>query len=105
MNLIVFAPLLFSFCLAFHSPKGHHPTANLFMLALSEERVGDGAMIPPSVSALLSRVYTQTPRNVISASVTGGGITALQWMFTTPGASNSLMDSYIPYRYVDDVRH
>jgi len=54
-------------------------------------------MTPPSVSALLSKVYSATPRNVISASVTGGGITALQWMFTAPGASSSLMDSYIPY--------
>ena len=43
-------------------------------------------------------VYTkESPRNVFSMYVTGGGTTAIEWVFTVAGASQSLMDAGVVY--------
>lgn len=49
---------------------------------------------------LLAQVYgCRSPRNYISLRCTGGGMQALQWIFTTPGASAVMMDGRIPYSF------
>jgi len=48
--------------------------------------------------AFIREVYMKTsPRNVFSMYVTGGGTTAIEWVFTVPGASQSLMDAGVVY--------
>jgi len=50
------------------------------------------------IQAFLSAVYGKTkPRPVFSVSVTGGGVQALQWLFSTPGSSRCLMEGQVPY--------
>ena len=46
---------------------------------------------------MLTEVYASSPTNVFSATVTGGGVQLLQWLFTVPGASKSLMEATVPY--------
>ena len=47
---------------------------------------------------LLTKVYgCRSPRNYISLRCTGGGMQALQWIFSTPGASAVMMDGRVPY--------
>ena len=51
-----------------------------------------------SIRSFLKEVYQKkTSRNVFSVFVSGGGCTALEWLFTVPGASNSLMDAGVVY--------
>lgn len=48
-------------------------------------------------SSLRSIFSSTTPRNIFSISVTGGGVQALSWIFSVPGASNSVVEGNIPY--------
>lgn len=49
---------------------------------------------------LLTQVYgCRSPRNYISLRCTGGGMQALQWIFSTPGASAVMMDGRVPYSF------
>jgi len=50
-----------------------------------------------SISAFLSQLYGRSSRSVFSVSVTGGGVQALQWIFSTPGASRCVQDGSVPY--------
>ena len=51
----------------------------------------------PVITNLLQKIYNASPKNIFSIQVTGGGIDALKQLFTTPGASNSLINAGIPY--------
>jgi hypothetical protein len=50
-----------------------------------------------SSAKLLKKIYSGTPRNVFSLTTTGGGVGALSWTFTVPGASLSVMNANVPY--------
>jgi hypothetical protein len=51
-----------------------------------------------TIRCFLKDIYQKTnPRNVFSVYVTGGGSTSLEWLFTVPGASNSLTDAGVVY--------
>lgn len=51
-----------------------------------------------TVETLLRNIFTaNSPRNVFSISVTGGGVQALSWIFSVPGASNSVVEGSVPY--------
>lgn len=51
-----------------------------------------------NVRTLLREVYTKNDRrNVFSLFVTGGGTSALEWVFTTAGASNTVMEAGVVY--------
>lgn len=51
-----------------------------------------------NIRGFLKEVYQKkTSRNVFSVFVSGGGCTALEWLFTVPGASNCLMDAGVVY--------
>lgn len=53
-----------------------------------------------NIRYFLKDVYQKTnPRNVFSVFVTGGGCTALEWLFTTSSASKSLMDGGVVYSH------
>lgn len=58
----------------------------------------DHNMRDENIRSFLKDVYQKTNcRNVFSVFVSGGGSTALEWLFTVPGASNSLMDAGVVY--------
>lgn len=46
---------------------------------------------------LLTKVFNSSPQNIFSLQVTGGGIDSLRRVFTTPGASNSVLNAGVPY--------
>lgn len=51
-----------------------------------------------TIRNFLKEVYQKShPRNVMSVFITGGGTTSLEWLFTVPGASGSLMDAGVVY--------
>lgn len=51
-----------------------------------------------NIRSFLREIYERTsPRNIMSVFVTGGGSTSIQWLFTVPGASRSLMDAGVVY--------
>ncbi len=53
---------------------------------------------PEANRRLLQAIYSQqTPRNVFSVITTGGGAQISSWLFTVPGASNSVMSFSVPY--------
>lgn len=51
------------------------------------------------MASMLTQLYavTHPRRNIFSVMVSGGGFHGLQWLFTTPGASQCVMDGHIPY--------
>ena len=50
------------------------------------------------IRSFLKELYSKkAPRHVFSMYVTGGGVNAMEWVFTVPGASNSLMDGGVVY--------
>lgn len=52
---------------------------------------------PPEIKSYLEQVYASEIRNVFSVQITGGGIQSLAWIFSTPGASRSVMQAGVPY--------
>ena len=62
-------------------------------MSCSDHNASDGR-----IENFLREVYQKSnPRNVMSVFVTGGGSTSLEWLFTVPGASRSLMDAGVVY--------
>jgi hypothetical protein len=58
----------------------------------------DHSASEPCIRSFLREIYERTsPRNIMSVFVTGGGSTSIQWLFTVPGASRSLMDAGVVY--------
>ena len=54
----------------------------------------------PIFGRFLSQLYENvSPRNYVSLTVTGGGIQAVHWAFTAPGASSVMMESRVPYSF------
>lgn len=45
----------------------------------------------------LRTVYKKVPRQVMSVVVTGGGSHLMNWLFTVPGSSNTVMSGSVPY--------
>ena len=39
------------------------------------------------------QIYNGIPRNIFSIYTTGGGIQSLSWLFTVPGASQSIIQA------------
>src|SRR4051794_24816179 len=50
-----------------------------------------------STESTLKKIYNQTDRNIFSFYVTGGGAEFAHWVFTVPGASNSIIEGSVPY--------
>ena len=81
--------LIIPFASAFSALRGQLSRS----MSSSDHSIGDG-----SIRNFLREVYQKShPRNVFSVFVTGGGSTALEWLFTVPGASNCLMDAGVVY--------
>ena len=53
-------------------------------------------MISSSDNSFLQRIYNADPNNIFSVTVTGGGVQALYEIFSTPGASASVMSAGVP---------
>eukprot|EP01041_Mallomonas_annulata_P003631 gene3631-7237_t len=53
----------------------------------------------PNFNEILGDIYgsDSSRKNIFSATVTGGGVQFLEWLFTVPGASTSLMEGGVPY--------
>lgn len=52
------------------------------------------------LSQSIREIYTDpTKRNVLSVYTTGGGVNLISWLFSVPGASNSLVEARVPYAY------
>ncbi len=47
----------------------------------------------------LTKLYNSPQRNVFALSVTGGGTSAISWLFSVPGASRSVMQATVPYAF------
>jgi hypothetical protein len=51
------------------------------------------------IANFLQYFFRSNPRNIASIYVTGGGVQAVEWLFTTPGASRCMQEAGIPYGY------
>ena len=82
--------------LAFTNRECSSPLTRLMMATTIPEMDKNNHIT--QIRSFLKEIYLKkAPRNVFSMYVTGGGVTALEWVFTVPGASNSLMDGGVVY--------
>lgn len=49
------------------------------------------------INAVIKAIYSLTPKPVLSLAVTGGGMQAIPWFLTVPGASSCILSATVPY--------
>jgi len=49
------------------------------------------------LKSTIGDIYKSNPKPQFSVHVTGGGVQAIQWLFTVPGASACVLDAQVPY--------
>lgn len=49
------------------------------------------------ISATVKSIYSLSPKPVLSLAVAGGGMQAIPWLLTVPGASSCILSASVPY--------
>ena len=72
------------------------PSSSIAASASNEEALHP-SVLSQDIRCFIESCYGSARQNIFSLHTTGGGATAISWLFSVPGASRSILEASVPY--------